>query len=124
MSVTNEYNPSLPVDCERFPDVPRLVNTTWAPTITAPDESVTVPATDPYVLCPCTREDDKKAGTSKRTNVWNLRANIYTPAGWSTFRQPLLLVTVKDRHRLPLQLDLHAFCGAELEDFKAKGGRQ
>jgi hypothetical protein len=59
--------PSLPVDCVRFSDVPRLVNITWAPN-NAPERSVTEPATEPYVLCPSTKGHDRNTRARERIN--------------------------------------------------------
>src|SRR5262245_30688410 len=50
-----------------------------------------------------------RPGLAKEPASGTCEPTYILPQGWSTFRQPLLLPFVKDLHRLPFPLDLHAF---------------
>src|SRR6266481_5909709 len=87
---TKEYSPSLPIGCNRFSAVPRLVKVTCASTITPPEGSVTAPAIEPYVDWATSgglseaRHVVKRTTRERKTNI----ALLFFIRDFLQFRQP------------------------------------
>src|SRR4029077_12105672 len=73
ITFTKEYVPWSLVVCVCFSDVPVLVRVTVAPSTAAPEGSVTDPVTDPYVLCPNPKAEQRMTRLSEIASFPQLR---------------------------------------------------